>query len=198
MKIKFASILITLLFLSACVHKMPLKSVEFQAHQQLLSPINQWQFSGKLGIKTPLDSGSASIKWQQNVAAYDIQINGPLGQKSVHIEGDNKSVILKEKGKDAISAHSPEVLIKQVTGWDFPLTQLNYWIRGLPAPKTKIKQITPNNMGLIAQLQQSGWTIDYQSYHQLTLNDQLIYLPKKITAHYQDIRLTLIVHEWTL
>jgi outer membrane lipoprotein LolB len=198
MKIHFVLILFTSLLFSACAHKPPLKSVEFKAHQTALTPINEWKMTGKLGIKTSAESGSASIHWQQNRAHYDIQLHGPLGQKSIAIVGDSHQVSLKEKGKPAMTARSPEALIKKTTGWNLPLTQLNYWVRGLPAPKSKIKQITPNAFGLIAQLEQSGWVIDYQSYHQIQHQNQLIYLPKKIVASYKDIRLTLVIREWKL
>jgi outer membrane lipoprotein LolB len=198
MKIHFVLIVLLALFLSACANKLPLKSVEFKTHQAALAPVTDWKFNGKLGIKTQSDSGSASIRWHQQSSAYDIQLHGPLGQKSIAIWGDHQEVSLKEKGKTIIKARSPEALIKKATGWNLPLTQLNYWVRGLPAPKTNIKQITPNTTGLIAQLEQSGWVIDYQSYHQIQHQNQLIYLPKKIVATHGDIRLTLVIREWTL
>lgn len=198
MKIHLVVILFTSLLLTACAHKSPLKSVEFTAHQSVLMPISEWKMSGKLGIKTPSDSGSASIHWQQKAAIYEIQLHGPLGQKSISILGDSHQVSLKEKGKPVMKARSPEALIKKATGWNLPLTQLNYWVRGLPAPKNKIKQITPNALGLMAQLEQSGWIIDYPSYHQIQHQNQLIYLPKKIVASYKDIRLTLVIREWKL
>jgi len=196
MKIHF--VLICVLFLSACANKLPLKSVEYKTHQATLAPITQWKMAGKLGIKTLEESGSATINWQQESVAYQIQLHGPLGQKSIVISGDANEVTLKEKGKPAIQARSPEALIKKATGWHLPLTELNYWVRGLPAPNLKIKQIIPNDTGLMAQLEQSGWVIDYASYHQVQHHNQLIYLPKKIVATYDDIRLTLIIRDWTL
>jgi outer membrane lipoprotein LolB len=192
-------ILIFLLsLLSACAHKTTLKSVEFKTHQETLSPLNNWKLSGKLGIKTTDESGSVNIKWTQAAESYDIQLTGPLGQKSIHIEGNNQQVSLKEKGKPEVRAHSAEELIREVTGWKLPLVQLNYWIRGLPAPDTKIKNIKDNGMGLIGTLEQSGWLIEYASYHHMNYKNQLIYLPQKVTARFNDFRLTLIVREWTL
>lgn len=198
MKIHSIIALLLLLFITACASQYPLKSVEFQTHQDSLLPIQQWTMSGKLGVKSQQESGSASISWQQNGSGYDIHLHGPLGQKSISITGDSHQVSLKEKGKPAMTARSPEALIKKTTGWHLPLSQLNYWMRGVPAPKAKIKKITPNSTGLIAQLEQSGWLIEYQSYHQIQHQNQLIYLPKKIVASLDDIRLTLIIREWKL
>lgn len=198
MNIQFLSLALLLLLLSACAHKTSLTSAEFNAHQTALTPLNYWTFSGKLGIKSPAESGSASIRWQQAQAAYEIHLHGPLGQKSLSISGDAQQVSLKEKGKPTVHSHSAEALIQKTTGWNLPVTQLTYWIRGLPAPKAKIKQITPNPTGLMAQLKQSGWVIDYQSYHQIQHHNQEIYLPKKIVASRQDIRLTLVIREWKL
>lgn len=199
MNYRLIFILIFLLtLLSACAHRSTLKSVEFKTHQKTISPLNHWKLNGKLGIKTNEDSGSVNIKWMQEAASYDIQLTGPLGQRSIHIEGDNQQVSLKEKGKPEVRAHSAEELIREVTGWKLPLVQLNYWIRGLPAPDTKIKNIKDNGMGLIGTLEQSGWLIEYASYHHMNYKNQLIYLPQKVTARFNDFRLTLIVREWTL
>lgn len=182
--------------LSACAHKIP-TSIEYKTHQESLTILDHWQLNGKLGIKAPEESGSANIKWQQQADTYDIQLTGPLGQKSIHIEGNKHQVTLTEKGKAAIKANSAEDLIRENTGWKLPLTQLTYWVRGLAAPDIKIKSLKENDRGLIGTLEQSGWTIQYLSYHQVNHQNQMLYLPQKVIAHYQDFRLTLIVRKWT-
>jgi outer membrane lipoprotein LolB len=198
MKIRFLFLISCALFLSACANKPHPRSIALSNHEANLASINQWQLSGKLGIKTPEESGSLSLRWHQQSDSYEISLTSPLGQKSFLISGDLSQVTFKEKGKPSITGRSPEALLKKTTGWNLPLTELNYWIRGLPAPKGNVKQITPNAIGLIEQLEQSDWVIDYPFYHSIQNQDQLIYLPKKIVIQHKDFRLTLVIREWKL
>jgi len=198
MKIRFFFLISCALLISACANKPHPRSIALSNHEANLASINQWQLSGKLGIKTPEESGSLSLRWHQQSDSYEISLTSPLGQKSFLISGDASQVTFKEKGKASITGRSPEALLKKTTGWNLPLTQLNYWIRGLPAPKSKIKRIIPNATGLMAQLEQSGWVINYPSYHSIQNHDQLIYLPKKIVVQHNDFRLTLVIREWKL
>lgn len=185
------------LFLQACATRTPLP-VELHQHQQELTLISHWQFSGKLGIKAPDESASASIHWQQTDKNYRIQLHGPLGQKSLSIEGNLKEVTLKEKGKPAISARNAESLLKRTTGWSLPLQQLDYWIRGLPAPSTKIQLIELNAQGLIHNLRQKDWQIEYSGYKPITYQARTIYLPQKLVARHKDLRLTLVIRNWII
>lgn len=194
------SLLFTLFFcllIQACVTRTPPLPVELREHQQQLTAIKDWQFSGKLGIKAPGESASASIQWQQADANYSIQLHGPLGQKSLTIEGNSNSVTLKEKGKAPLTARNAETLLKRTTGWNLPLQQLDYWIRGLPAPSSKIQSLQLNERGLIKHLQQKDWQIDYANYKSFG-DQQSLYLPQKLVAHHQDLRLTLIIRTWKI
>ena len=196
MKSRLLLIIIACL-LQACVTRLPPQPVEFKQHQSQVTPVNQWQIKGKLGIKAPAESFSASIHWQQVKAHYVIQLHGPLGQKSLRIEGSPKLVTLKEKGKDPVSSSSAESLFKRTTGWNLPLKQLDYWVRGLPAPG-KIKAIAFNPQGLVEKLEQKDWLIKYEKYQAITHQGQTLYLPQKLIASHQDLRLTLLIRDWTL
>ena len=182
--------------LQACVTKLPPQPVEFKQHQAQVTPLNQWQIKGKLGIKAPSESLSASIHWQQIKAHYVIQLHGPLGQKSLRIDGSPKRVTLKEKGKDPVSSSSAESLFKRTTGWNLPLKQLDFWVRGLPAPG-KVQSIQFNSQGLVEKLQQKDWLIEYQKFQAVTYQGQTLYLPQKMIASHQNLRLTLLIRNWT-
>jgi outer membrane lipoprotein LolB len=183
--------------LQACVTRLPPQPVEFEQHQARVTPLNYWQIKGKLGIKAPSESLSASIHWQQMKAHYVIQLHGPLGQKSLRIEGGPKLVTLKEKGKEPVSSSSAESLFTRTTGWSLPLKQLDYWIRGLPAPG-KVQSIAFNPQGLVKKLEQKDWLIEYEKYQTVTHQGHTLYLPQKLIATHQDLRLTLLIRDWTL
>lgn len=190
-------LLILIGLLQACVTSPPLTPIEFKQHQALIDPINNWEIQGKLGIKAPSESLTASINWKQATPDYVIQLRGPLGQKSLRIEGNNKQISLRENDKPAITSQSAKELFKQTTGWELPLDELNYWVRGLAAPG-KINSIQFNEQGLIKNLAQHNWQIEYQQYQLIEPESPGIFLPKKMIVQYKELRLTLIIRNWIL
>lgn len=191
--------LLTLLLLGGCVHKGSLTPPQdVLEHQRQVQAISDWQLTGKLGIRTADDSGSASLKWAQQIANYQINLSGPLGQKSMIITGTPDKVRLEQTGEPAQEADTAEALIKKSAGWTLPVAQLAYWVRGVPAPKLRITQLQQNETGLIAQLIQGGWSINYSNYRDQTFNGVNLPLPGKITAEYKDVRLVLVIRDWQL
>jgi outer membrane lipoprotein LolB len=190
---------LTILLLSGCVHQGSLTPPQdVLEHQRQVQAINDWQLTGKLGIRTTEDSGSASVRWVQQIANYQINLSGPLGQKSMIITGTPDKVRLEQTGEPAQEAKTAEALIKKSAGWTLPITQLAYWVRGVPAPKLRISYLQQNDSGLIAQLIQGDWNISYSNYRDQTFNGIILPLPGKITAQYKDVRLVLVIRDWHL
>ncbi|ACE85412.1 lipoprotein insertase outer membrane protein LolB [Cellvibrio japonicus] len=171
---------------------------DLQAHQQQLQAVASWQIDGKLGIRSPQESGSATLKWQQQPDNYQIYLSGPLGQKRLQIIGAPAAVTLLQSGQPPMHAQSAESLIKKAAGWTLPVSQLSYWVRGLPAPKTPITGLQLSPQGLISELQQANWTIHYSNYRDYYHGETRLALPGKIQAEYRDLRLTLVIRDWQL
>ncbi|HCS66540.1 MAG TPA: outer membrane lipoprotein LolB [Cellvibrio sp.] len=196
---RVSRLLFLTLLLGGCVHKGLLTPPQdVLEHQRQVQAIGDWQLTGKLGLRTAVDSGSASVKWVQQIANYQINLSGPLGQKSMIITGTPDKVRLEQTGEPAQEAKTAEALIKKSAGWTLPVAQLAYWVRGVPAPKLRITQLQQNENGLIAQLIQGGWSINYSNYRDQTFNGVILPLPGKITAEYKDVRLVLVIRNWQL
>jgi outer membrane lipoprotein LolB len=203
----YVTCLLLLLMISGCAHRGSFTPPpDLLAHQQQLQRITHWELNGKLGIRTSDESGSASLKWAQQLANYQINLSGPLGQKRMIITGIPGKVRLEQTGSAALEAKNAEALIKEAAGWTLPVTQLTYWVRGVPAPKQRITHLQQNESGLIAQLQQGGWSITYSNYKNYSYRDQTttphtdqtFSLPGKITAEHEDVRLILVIRDWQL
>lgn len=193
------SLLIALLFIGGCVHRGSLTPPQdIQEHQRQLQAIGGWQLTGKLGIRTADDSGSASLKWDQQLANYQINLSGPLGQKRMIITGTPDKVRLEQTGEPAQEAKTAEALIKKAVGWTLPVAQLTYWVRGIPAPKLRITHLQQNADGLLDQLSQGNWNLTYSNYRDQSFNGTTLPLPGKITAEYNDVRLVLVIRDWRL
>lgn len=198
MILRYSLMLLALLLASGCAHRSLTPPQDVLEHQRQLQAIGDWQLAGKLGIRTADDSGSASVKWQQQPNTYQINLSGPLGQKSMIITGSPGKVRLEQTGEPPQEAKTAEALIKKTAGWTLPVAQLAYWVRGVPAPKLRITHLHQNDNGLIEQLNQGGWAISYSNYRDQTFNGTNMPLPGKIIAEYQDVRLTLVIRTWRL
>lgn len=151
-----------------------------------------WTANGKIGIRHGDRGNSAQLSWHQQGPEYRIQLNGPLGIGKVLIEGDDTGVSLQNSDGTFTSA-SPESLVLELTGWDIPVSQLVYWVRGLPAPEPVADEIQLQE-GRLQQLSQAGWDIEYQRFtvaHGLSL-------PSKIVLQRPDTRLTVLIKQWQL
>lgn len=198
MILRYSLMLLAFLLASGCAHRSLTPPQDVLEHQRQLQAIGDWQLAGKLGIRTADDSGSASVKWQQQPNTYQINLSGPLGQKSMIITGSPGKVRLEQTGEPPQEAKTAEALIKKTAGWTLPVAQLAYWVRGVPAPKLRITHLHQNDNGLIEQLNQGGWAISYSNYRDQTFNGTNMPLPGKIIAEYQDVRLTLVIRTWRL
>ncbi len=191
--------LLGLLALVGCAHQARITPpASLQAHEAQLRAVDVWQIQGKLGVRAPNDSGSASLNWKQAPANYQIFLSAPLGQKHLQITGTAKRVELQQSGQPPMSASSAEALIQKAMGWTLPVSQLSYWVRGIPAPKAKITQLQLTPEGLIGELGQSGWQLSFSNYSNQLFQGETLVLPGKIIAEYKDLRLTLVIRRWQL
>lgn len=191
-------ILSLILILSGCKHFSSHEYLgdkgqanSWQAHKQILTPVDAWQISGKIGIRSEQESGSAVLFWLQRQDYFDIRLSGPLGQGSTRLTGRQGAVNLTIANRGVYEAHSAEALMQQQLGWSLPVEHLLWWVRGLPAPNSPSKiQLDSNN--LLNQLEQSLWTIHYLSYH----DESGMQLPERIRLEGAGLNITLVIKEW--
>jgi outer membrane lipoprotein LolB len=162
-------------------------------HQQLISEQTHWSLKGKIGIFREKKHASASLSWDQQGKNYRIYMAGPLGQGAVNIQGTEHKIDLEISGDGHYSAANPEALLMEHLGWSLPVSDLHYWIKGLPAPNSPhTKHLNPQHQ--LASLFQDGWDITYKSYQRIGET----VLPRKIVLEREHIRLTLVIKEWQL
>ncbi len=183
------------ILLGGCA-RQPLQPIDsWEEHRAQIAALQNWQISGKLGAKLPEDNGSARLRWQQAPEAYRIDLSGPFGQGRMIITGEPGLVRLRQSGEPPLEAASAEELIRQSTGWRLPVEQLLYWVRGIPAPDSRPRRMEKTPQGLLAELEQNGWQLSYSDYR---LVNERWRLPERIVARHRDIRLTLVIYQWTI
>jgi outer membrane lipoprotein LolB len=166
-------------------------SGSWEAYQQQALALQNWTLDSKVGIRTPDDSQSARMQWQQQTPDYRISISGPLGQGGALIEGNNRGVSIDIAGEGRYTSDSPEDLLQSLLGWSFPVEQVRFWIRGLPAPGLPFAPVFSENR--LQMLEQGDWLIHYSAYSE----DNGYVLPQRVTLRRADLTITVIIKEWT-
>lgn len=168
---------------------------EWAARSAELTRFNHWLLSGKLAVKQPSDSGTAVInRWQQRNEVYELALSSSfLGMGSTQLKGVPGYIHLTMPNGDSYQSSEPEKLIKAATGWQLPIDNLTWWIKGLPAPDGDFRLLF-DEQNKLAILEQDGWEIRYDRWHSFV--DSLPELPARITALKDDKRVRVVISHW--
>ncbi|HVV68093.1 MAG TPA: lipoprotein insertase outer membrane protein LolB [Gammaproteobacteria bacterium] len=157
-----------------------------------LSDINHFSVLGSASITHQNKTDLASLSWTQHESAnYVLALYGPLSLGHLSITGRPGLVTLQQSGKPTVSAKSAEALMQQQLGWQMPVTNLYYWVRGLAAPGATA-DFKFDKQNHIVAMTQNGWTINYLGFMQVNHVD----LPQKITLSNPNLRATLAIRQW--
>lgn len=193
-RIAFALLLALSLSYCSTTSQIPRTPAAWQQHTQQVLSLNTWELQAKLAIRIPKNNHSANLNWQQAKQHYTIQLAGPFGAGKVIITGNQNQATLKQAGHDSITANSADALLYEATGRRLPLAQLTTWILGIPNTVSSIESIDFNENGLLRQLEQAGWKINYSRYKTY----YNIALPGRIVATRNDMKLILAIHRWKI
>ena len=161
--------------------------------QVMQSPkdISAWIISGGIAAKNHKKTWTASLNWQQQGPhQYEIRLFGPLGGGTVLIEKHGAEVIYRD-GDRTVSSKNPDALLYQETGVHLPVSNLYYWVRGIPAPGP---HTSTNHNGQLLTLNQAGYQLQYTEY--TTVNNMV--LPTKIQLEGHGERVKLVIKQWNI
>lgn len=169
------------------------KKLSWDERKQQLNRLQTWQLNGKIAVQTAAQAGSATLNWSENKGRYFITLAGPLGSHAIQLKGGSGAVtLINEKGQH-LNARSAEVLLAKQWGYHLPVSNMIYWIRGLPAPGLPHQEHLDQQARLMT-LTQMGWFIQFQQY--TTVNN--IDLPEKMTISSQKLKSKIIIYSWQL
>ncbi|MDD9891152.1 MAG: lipoprotein insertase outer membrane protein LolB [Gammaproteobacteria bacterium] len=184
------------LVLGSCANVAPraIENVIWDQQRMLLEDLGAWQLRGRVNVAYKDENDTPRIRWQQQDTTYNIRLWGTFNVGMTVIEGRPGLVTMEHDG-ELFRAASPEDLILQQLGYELPVSYLEFWIRGLPAPDSNA-DMTFNELNQLSQMNQGGWTISFEDprqYGELSLPREVV-----VARVEEEIRLTFFGLNWTL
>jgi len=191
------SVSIFLLWLSGCTvlqqqnpDQAPLNVSE---REQQLAAMQQFSLQASVGVKSPAESISGNLRWQQqSKTQYSARLSN-LGISLFELTQDSNGSEIRIKGESYRAADTSTLLL-QLSGWSMPLQDMPLWLRGLPG--TNGRAIKRDEFGRIVAFNLTDstgiiWQLEYQSF----FSDSLA-LPKRIVLSSSDSQIKVVVRSW--
>lgn len=189
--IAFSILLLVQLAVSGC----SLMGLQLEEHvrEKQLNQIQNWQVRGKLSVVTNDDAATGYLTWQQDSEDFDLFLSGPLGQGASRLVGKNGKASLTLPNKDPVYAPSAEYLMQRYLGWQFPVMDIRYWVKGQVSPNSQSTEVR-DSLGLLESLQQHGWQVQFSRYQR----QGDVWLPGRIKMIGHDFKFIFAIKEWTI
>lgn len=194
-------LILTCLWLTSCATVQPApklaqnESMDWGQRVHTLNDVQKWNLHAQIALRQlhTSQAWSANLQWSQQKQNYHIALFGPLGTNSYELNGRPGNVELSMADGKHFTATSPETLLAKQTGWSLPVSNLYYWIRGLPVPSMSADKQFDNYYHLTV-LKQDGWTIQYLRYTSVDRID----IPSKIFLNNPDLNVKIVISQWDI
>lgn len=161
------------------------------AREQALGAQQNWSLDGRFAASDGQRGGSGSLSWQQHGQQYRFTLRAPVTGKTVQLEGGPNGAILTGAGSETLVGRDAGAVLNQEFGWDVPVADLAWWVRGLRAPgRPAILSFGAN--GLPATLDQDGWHVDYRDWYA----ERNPPLPRKVYASRDPYTVRVFIEQW--
>lgn len=163
-----------------------------------LQGMDRWTLDGRTAIAAYDEGWNASILWRQRGTLMDVNLSGPLGFGSARVTGTAEVLTVETSDGETFVTTDPESDLYWQLGWTAPLDRMRYWVLGLPGPGP-VTSMKLDGAGRITELKQGRWTVDFTDFLAVTAADgSQRALPRKLTMLRENVRIRLVVSEWTL
>ena len=120
---------------------------------------------GRFSVTHSGGNVTANVRWEHAADRDEISLMTPTGQTMAHIVDFGAGVVLTRADRQEHRARNVETLTRQVLGWPLPLSQLQYWVRGLPVPGPVPTEVERDSSKRLTAFTQAGWRIAL-NYHE--------------------------------
>ncbi|MDK9779688.1 MULTISPECIES: lipoprotein insertase outer membrane protein LolB [Vibrio] len=174
-------------------------SVEWQAHEQRLKTINDFQATGKLGYIAPDQRQSLNFYWKQSTTLSQLRLTTVLGQTALKLTITPQGATVETYDDQVLTARNANQLIYRLTGLMMPVDHLPDWLLGLPTNADSFQLSSTNTLQVLdKQIGLNDWNIDYQRYGDIEWHNQTLPLPSKLKLSTSDVKINLVITKWNI
>ncbi len=156
-----------------------------------LADLSEWEFRGRIGVKAGDEGFNGKVRWIQDGKDFVATVGGPIGIGTVRIAGRGESAVLTDKDGVETRLEDAEVELMYRYGWTMPVRSLPYWALGVPDPALPA-ETEFNDAGLLARLEQRGWSVDISRYRDGGGQP----MPNRLTVTSADTKVRLVIDSW--
>jgi outer membrane lipoprotein LolB len=107
---------------------------------------------------------TANLRWLHDSSEDQIWLMTPTGQTLAYIVDSPQGATLTRADQREYRASSVEALTRQALGWPLPLSFLQYWVQGRPAPGAAANAVEREADGRFVAFTQNGWHVAITYY----------------------------------
>ena len=186
---------LVLLIVSGCAATRPsidLPDIStWEQRQVVLGSISDWEFKGRIAVKTGDDGFNGKFDWTQTGDDFSATVGGPLGIGTVRIAGDDNVIRLTDKDGLQTVLLDPEAELFYRYGWTIPVASLRFWALGIPDPSLP-GETGFDDAGRLVLIEQRGWEVRISRYRESSGQE----MPRTLTATNPDTRVRMVIDRW--
>ena len=150
----------------------------------------EFELAGRIAVQYRDDAGSGNIAWRHGARGDELLLTTPFGQGIARLARTGDEITLTAQDGREFRAADAESLTERVLGFRLPLLGLADWVRGRPAsaPAPAPTHQRADAAGRLAELEQSGWRIEYLEYQGA--------LPTRLKLNFPGLELRLAISDW--
>lgn len=165
------------------------------AEQQVTAgEMTQWNLYARAVLRLRGEAYNISLQWQRGGDdQFEMLLEAPFGQGVLSIDavGPGRYRLRLPDGQ-LVTGSSVEALLDEVAGWSLPIAGLDYWVRGVPDPRSGSSHRLDSE-GRARSIRQDGWDITYVDYFQ---DSRRPALPRRLSLANDQLTLKLVIERW--
>lgn len=189
-----SSVLLMILFLTACaapqVRRIDQALQAQIEREQLLSGLIDWGLQGRVAVRSGGEQGSGSVDWKVSSGHSRFTLQAPISRRSWRLSTTPGAAVLEGLEPGRLEATDAQTLLREAIGWELPIAELGYWVRGARAPGPA--RISFNADGLPARIEQAGWVIEYPEWRE----GDTLPMPRRVFAQRPQASVRMVVDQW--
>ena len=154
--------------------------------------IDSFAFNGRLGVNLGNRAHSMRISWEHMPRADLIGFSSPLGSQLARLRRDAAGASWETGDGERVEAASADELIARLADVPVPVDALALWVRGRVSVDAGVPEV--DSLGRLLQASDQGWQVRVLTYESELPNA----LPRIIEARQGEMKVRLVIEEWTL